>query len=76
MTSRVIAYGVPSALVLAGASFYAANQSTSTNSSPFDFNLTFMGETLSYKKNVVVEKVKEVGKEIKGAGEKVVGAGK
>jgi len=40
--------------------------------SAFDFNATFLGQTLSYKKNQVVATVKEVGKELKQAGVKVV----
>lgn len=88
MASRVIAYGVPSALALGGAltasSLLAGsrndespNNQTSPNGtvsqgSVFDFNATFLGQTLSYKKNKVVAAVKEVGKELKQAGAKVV----
>lgn len=88
MASRAIVYGVPSALALGGAltasSLLASNQndeSPNTRTSPngavsqgsvFDFNATFLGQTLSYKKNRVVESVKEVGKELKQAGHKVV----
>lgn len=92
MASRVIAYGVPSALALGGAltasSLFASSQNdesrhnrTSVNGtlsqgSAFDFNATFLGQTLSYKKNQVVATVKEVGKEVgkelKQAGAKVV----
>lgn len=88
MTSRAIVYGVPSALALGGAltasSLLASNQndeSPNSRTSPngavsqgsvFDFNATFLGQTLSYKKNRVVETVKEVGKELKQAGAKVI----
>lgn len=83
MASRLLTYGAPSALALAGASLMVANKDTTSSSSntapkgsPFDFNLTFMGETLSYKKNQVVSTVKEVGKEIKEGTSKAVGGTK
>lgn len=92
MASRVIAYGVPSALALGGAltasSLLASSQKDESHSnqtsvsgtlsqgSAFDFNATFLGQTLSYKKNQVIATVKEVGKEVgkelKQAGAKVV----
>jgi hypothetical protein len=88
MASRVIAYGVPSVLALGGAltasSLLASSQNdesphsrtspngTVSQGSLFDFNATFLGQTLSYKKTQVVATVKEVGKELKQAGAKVV----
>ncbi|KAL8814145.1 MAG: hypothetical protein Q9191_008570, partial [Dirinaria sp. TL-2023a] len=61
----------------------ARNKDQNQQGSAFDFSLTFMGETLSYKKNQVVSVAKEVGKEIKdgaagaaaAAGSKAVGGG-
>ena len=88
MASRVLAFGVSSVLVLGGAltassllagtekdgksNSQTAPSDTAPQGSAFDFNATFFGQTLSYKKNQVVAKVKEVGKEIKEAGAKVV----
>lgn len=88
MALRVITYGIPSALALGGAftasTLLASDQSneSSNNRTPasgtisqgsvFDFNATFLGQTLSYKKNQVVSTVKEVGKEIKQASAKAI----
>ncbi|KAL8702216.1 MAG: hypothetical protein Q9201_004520 [Fulgogasparrea decipioides] len=87
MASRVLAFGVPSALALGGAltasSLLSNTQEadkvhtqpspngTAPQSSPFDFSVAFMGQTLSYKKNQVVAKVKEVGKDIQQTSAKV-----
>ena len=71
MSSRLLTLGAPSALALAGAgaSLLAMNNTKEPGQgSAFDFNLNFMGETLSYKKNQVVSAAKEVGKEIKEGG--------
>ncbi|KAL8954388.1 MAG: hypothetical protein Q9183_007151 [Haloplaca sp. 2 TL-2023] len=83
MASRILALGVPSALVVGGAITALSSSSTddqksvadtpTPQGSPFDFNATFFGQTLSYKKNQVVAKAKEVGNEIKQTGAKVVG---
>jgi len=88
MASRIIAFGVPSALALGGAltasSMFASSQkdespnsrtskkSPASQGSVFDFNATFLGQTLSYKKDQVVATVREVGKELKQTGSKVI----
>ncbi|KAL8729275.1 MAG: hypothetical protein Q9181_005066 [Wetmoreana brouardii] len=88
MASRILTFGVPSALALGGALTASALLSntqeadkahtqpspngTAPQGSPFDFSATFMGQTLSYKKNQVVAKVKEVGKDIHQTSAKVV----
>ncbi len=89
MASRVIAFGVPSALALLGGAITASSllassqkdESSNSQTSPngtvsqgsvFDFTATFLGQTLSYKKDQVVATVKEVGKELKQAGAKAI----
>ncbi|KAL8867929.1 MAG: hypothetical protein Q9174_005339, partial [Haloplaca sp. 1 TL-2023] len=85
MASRVLAFGVPSALVVGGAitafSSSSANETEiqksavntpTSQGSPFDFNATFFGQTLSYKKTQVVAKAKEFGNEIKQTGAKII----
>ena len=87
MASRALAIGVPSVLALGGALTASSlltstsddgtmkdrptAKAATSQGSVFDFNATFLGQTLSYKKNQVVANVKEVGKEIKQATAKV-----
>lgn len=87
MASKILAFGVPAIalggaltattlLVSAsnrdGANGQSHSDSTAAPGSLFDFNATFLGQTLSYKKSQVVATVKEVGKEIKQTGANVV----
>ena len=86
MASKILAFGVPSVLAVGGAltaSSLLASASndestgqpttsgTAKQGSVFDFNATFLGQTLSYKKDQVVASVKEVSKEIKHTGTKI-----